>query len=357
MATRKLVLCSFLSFTALLVACGGTDDTSGATTAGAGGGAAGTSTQGGAGGSAGDSGGAGEAGMGGSTAGAGAATLPFTCPGGTVVAGLNDGFEAGGLKRKFYADFPKDTSKPLAVVFSWHGFGDTAENMRAFSPKPDIDPDMPFVLVTPDDTNLTPLGMPLGLDWEIFSGKSDADNREGALFESVLGCLGQSNAIDASRIYIMGFSAGAITTNMLYSRYQGQVAAALAFSGAWFNDEAEVKGVNTLGFKIDFSWDDLDPAKGGMLLLTHGGPNDQFGMLGQQIIDFEKSYQSAVPFLTAAKRPFIDCAHTNGHQPHPQMTSALMVKYFKAHRLGEPSPYLGGKLDPSFPGSCTLHEP
>jgi hypothetical protein len=94
-----------------------------------------------------------------------------------------------------------------------------------------------------------------------------------------------------------------------------------------------------------------------MLLLTHGGPNDQFGMLGQQIIDFEKSYQSAVPFLTAAKRPFIDCAHTNGHQPHPQMTSALMVKYFKAHRLGEPSPYLGGKLDPSFPGSCTLHEP
>jgi predicted esterase len=281
----------------------------------------------------------------------------FTCPGAAIMPGLNENWVAGGQKRSFYADFPKDTTKPLAVLFWFHGYSDTAKNFRQFGPVPDDYPDMPFVLITPEDTNLLPVGTPQGLDWDIFSAKSGTPNREGDLFEAVLGCLGQGYTVDESRIYVGGFSAGAITTNMLVSRYQDTIAASITFSGAWFNDPAEVKAVNTLGFPVDFAWNDLVPGKGGMLLLTHGGPNDQFGQGGQQIINFENSYQDAVPFLLAAKRPFIDCAHTNGHQPHPGITADIAVAYLKAHQAGKPSPYLGGKLDPMFPSSCTLHEP
>ncbi len=294
----------------------------------------------------------------GGAGGSGPATAGFTCTSGqTIQPGLNQKWMAGGKERRFYADFPKDTSKPLAVVFLFHGYGDSASNFRNFGPSPDADPDFPFVLITPDDTGLQPFSTPQGLDWALFSGKAADENLEGAFFEEAVGCLGATSTVDPARIYAMGFSAGAILTNMLTSRYQGKLAATLAFSGAWFSDPEQTKNINTLGFAVDYSWDALAPSANGMMLLTHGGASDTFGAAGQQVIDFEDCAQKAKPFLLAAGRKFIDCTHTTGHKPHPQISKNLMVKYFKAHRAGEPSPYAGGKLPADFPDSCTLNEP
>jgi poly(3-hydroxybutyrate) depolymerase len=283
----------------------------------------------------------------------------FACEGGqAILPGLNENWQAGGKARKFYADFPKDVSKPMAVVFWYHGYGDTAANFRKFAPSPDTDPTFPFVLITPEDTDLQPFSNPQGLDWDLFSGKAADPNFEGALFEAINGCLGAQLPIDSSRLYVAGFSAGAILSNMLFSRYQGKIAASLAFSGAWFNDPEQVKGINTLGFQVNFSWEPLSSAgQNGMVLLTHGGPQDTFGAAGQQVIDFEECAQEAIPFLKAAGRSFIDCAHNEGHIPHPDVTKELAIRYFKDHRVGEPSPYTGGKLPADFPASCSLQEP
>ncbi|HVH46399.1 MAG TPA: PHB depolymerase family esterase [Labilithrix sp.] len=275
---------------------------------------------------------------------------PFACPGSTITPGLNEAFDVGGNARKLYADFPKDTSKPMAVIFSWHGFGGSAENFRkAAAFDPDGDPAVPAVIITPEDTGLFP---PKGLDWDIAKGTPADPNVDLAFFEAIVGCLSKQQKIDASRIYSFGFSAGSVMTNLLHSRYPKVIAAIVTESGAWMNDKAERDIVNFPG-GVDWNWPELDPADRGNVLLTHGGPED---VTDFNVLDLEKSAQLALPFLKEAKRTVLDCAHTNGHKLHPDVTPAVIRQYLFAHRAGEPSPYQGGAA-PGYPGSCTLRLP
>ena len=310
------------------------------------GGSSADSAPGGAGGEA----GGGQGGQGGS--GGVAPTITFECPAGAqLTSGLNQGFAVGAQTRKFYVDYPSDTSHPLPVVFSWHGFGDTAANFRNLLDA-NGDPSFPFILVTPESTQLFP---PAGMEWEIFNGAASAANGDAALFEAVLGCLAKSSDVDATRIYSIGFSAGAIFTNLMHSRYPHVLAATLAYSGAWFDDQAEVAKVNTLGLSVNFDWDALVPADGGTVVVTHGGVNDAYGLNASiKIIDFEQSTALAVPFLKDGGRTVVSCAHKNGHQPHPQVGPDMVTHFFHDHTLGAPSPYATSGLDGSWPASCTL---
>lgn len=335
-------LCAGLLVIGLVAGCGSSD-----TNPAGSGGAAGAAGSGGAAGSAGSAGGAGAAGTGGT-----APTIPFACPGGTIAPGSNT-LSVDGAQRTFFADFPSDTSKPIAVVFSWHGYGDTAANFRNLGLGPDADPSFPFVVITPEDTNLFP---PAGLDWAIFQGADGDKNADADLFEGVLGCLNEQYSIDASRLYSVGFSAGAIMTNLLHSRYPKLLAATLAYSGAWFDDSAEAQKVNTLGLSVSFSWNPLLPADGGAVLITHGGASDQFGIGGNTVIDFEQEAALAVPYLTAGGRTVVECAHTSGHTPDPEVTAAVVRKFLSAHQLGHPSPLTSGTFA-GYPSGCSLHTP
>lgn len=333
-----------------MLACGGADDGGGsAGTAGSAGtgGSGGAAGSGGTAGSAGTGGGAGSAGTG--AGGSGGSAGGFTCSAGAISAGWNEAFKVGDQTRRFHAALPSAPSKPVSVIFNFHGYGDTAENMRKFfAPDPDADPDFPLVVVTPDDTGMTPFAVPRGLDWDLFEIAEGDDNREAALFEQVLGCLGQDFDLDLQRVYTFGFSAGAIAANMLHSRYPQHVGAVVAFSGAWFNDPDEVAGVNLLGLPVTLSWSELNAADGGVVLLSHGGPSDVFGAAGQQVIDFETSAGFAKPYLRGHGREVIDCVHTGGHSPHPQVTTQRVLELFKAHRAGEPA-----QVDLSgWPDSC-----
>jgi predicted esterase len=197
-----------------------------------------------------------------------APTIPFTCSGGAIVPGMNS-IDVGGASRTFLADFPADLDRPLGVLFSWHGYGDTAMNFRAaVGLDPDADPALPVVVITPEDSGLPP---PMGLDWDIAGGAAP-DNVDLALFEAVLGCLDAQYEVDATRIYSFGFSAGSVMTNLLHSSYPELLTTIVSASGAWFNDAAEAELVNI--FDIDWNWPALDPAVGGTVLLTHGGPTD-----------------------------------------------------------------------------------
>lgn len=339
---------------ALGVGCGSSDDGgnsgnggSAAGGSGASGGSAGA-TSGGTGGSVGGSGGS----VGGS-GGNGGGQATFSCTAGSISDGWNEGFMVGGQARRFHAALPTAPTVPVSVVFNWHGYGDTAENMQKFfAPSPDADAEFPLVVITPDDTGLTPFAAPRGLDWDLFESAPGDANVEAALFEEIVGCLEQDLDVNLGRIYQLGFSAGALTANMLHSRYPQHVPAVVAFSGAWFNDQDEVDGVNLLGLPVTLQWNGLDSADGGAVLLSHGGANDVFGSGGTQIIDFETSAEFARPFLRAGGREVLDCAHTNGHAPHPQISSARILEFFKAHEVGQAS-----TLDLSgWPESCAYVE-
>ena len=115
-----------------------------------------------------------------------------------------------------------------------------------------------------------------------------------------------------------------------------------------------MKGVNTLNLPITFDWEPLDPAVGGTHVMTHGGANDSFGLGNIKVINFENSAQAAIPFLQAANRTIIDCPHTRGHQPAPGVGPKQIVSFFKAHKLGEKSPWAGGKVPAGWPSTCTV---
>jgi predicted esterase len=358
----------------LLVACGGNADTNAGTSAGVttgstgggGGGTGGGSTASGTGGTGGGSttsstggtgGGStasGTGGTGGSTTsgtgggGGSAPAIAFPCPGGTVGPDKNT-LTVAGAERVFYADFPKDTSQPMGILFSWHGFGQPAADFRAASAlDPNANPSLPVVVITPDDSGLQP---PVGLDWDIAKGTAGDKNVDIAFFEAMVGCLNEQYDIDSTRIYSYGFSAGSVMTSLLHSRYPRLLSAIIAVSGAWFNDQAEEDLVNLI--KIDWNWPPLDPADGGAVLLTHGGPKDVTVL---NLLDLEASAQAAFPFLGANGRVVVDCAHTQGHTPHPKVTPAVISKFISEHRAGEPSPYLNGGYG-GFPDTCVLRLP
>lgn len=71
------------------------------------------------------------------------------------------------------------------------------------------------------------------------------------------------------------------------------------------------------------------------MLLTHGGPKDVTVL---NLLDLEASAQAAFPFLEANGRVVVDCAHTQGHTSHPNVTPAVIRKFISEHRAGEPSP-------------------
>ncbi len=279
---------------------------------------------------------------------------PFACAtGNQVQAGINH-WTIKNLARDFYIELPNTpTDKPVAVIFNFHGFGDTLDNWRTFYGfAPNGDPDFPFVIITPDDTGLTPMSTPQGLDWEFQRSNHGDDNREAALFEEVLGCLSKQRAIDGERVYTMGFSAGAITANMLNARYPQNVAATIAFSGAWFSDPTQVMLVR-MSSPDSIDWDNMVRGTGA-ILISHGGTNDRYAPMGIEVLNFERAAQAAVPYLTDLGRTVLDCAHTYGHTVHPRIGQSAITEFFKVHRVGVTSPYASAGGSEALTSICQI---
>jgi predicted esterase len=271
-----------------------------------------------------------------------AGPLVVTCT--PVAGGVGAVSTNNGSPRQFYVDVPTDTSQPMALMFSWHGYNQLPTDFRkqlGFDPN---GASMPIVVVTPTDTGIF---LPEGLDWDILKSSGNVDF---PYFEGMLQCLESQFNIDKTRVYSFGFSAGAVFTNLLDSQYPQLFAAIVTESGAWFSDPAEAATV--LVNVEPWAWPPLNPADRGNVLMTHGGPNDF-----ATILSLEAAAQAALPFLLKNQRTVIDCAHTLGHAIDPDVTNPLIYEYFLAHRLGQPSPFQDGKMPADFPSTCALSLP
>jgi poly(3-hydroxybutyrate) depolymerase len=266
------------------------------------------------------------------------ATIPFACPAGiTIAPGMNT-LVVDGRPRTLFADFPSDMARPIGVLFSWHGYQQTAEAFRTEAGlDPNVNPDLPVVVITPNDTDMVP---PFGLGWDLVQADTNIDF---ALFEATLGCLNAQYSIDPQAIYSFGFSAGSVMTSLLHSSYPKLVSAIVAESGAWFNDPAQ-RALVTIPL-VPWEWPDLDPADGGTVLLTHGGPSD---VTVANIMSLEAAAQAALTFLDTHDRTVVDCAHDRGHAFDPNLTRDMIVMFLTGHRTGEaPDPTASALLPPS----------
>jgi len=269
----------------------------------------------------------------------------FTCT--PVANGVGAVSINNATPRQYYVDLPMDTSEPMALLFSWHGYQQAPldfKNHVGFDPNGGS---MPIVVVTPTDTGLF---LPQGLDWYILGSNGNTDF---PYFQGMLQCLERQFKIDTTRIYSFGFSAGAVFTNLLASQWPHLFAATISESGAWFSDPPEVACIDGVGLFVPWDWPALAPADPGNVLMTHGGPTDY-----ATIISIECADKAALPYLLKNQRTVVDCAHTSGHAIDPDVTDQMIYEYLLAHQLGKPSPFQGGKgLFPDFPPSCTVNLP
>lgn len=285
-------------------------------------------------------------------------TTPFDAGANVECTPITDGtmkLTVNGKSRTFLVQLPKDTSH-MALLFLWHGWmqdpakfaNEIVYDVPAAKWVP-FDPNafpMPLMIVTPVDTKMIP---PFGLDWDIVSGEKDFP-----YFEAMLQCITGQFPIEKTRIYSFGFSAGAVFTNLLSAKYPKLFAATIAESGMWYNDESQWSDVK-FGFIMQWKWPPFDPADRGNVLLTHGGKDDY-----ATVADLEAANKKAVPFLHDNGRTVVECSHTFGHTPDPDLTQSMYYDYMWSHTLGGPPL---SALVPSFPTeakpvgatSCKFH--
>jgi len=257
-----------------------------------------------------------------------------------LVENWNAGFDVFGEHRSFVLELPEHVEEagPWPVVFNWHGLGDSAANMHGLM-KPYVDQHgFKFILVTPEDTD--PL-MGDGLDWMIVN--ADEHNKEARLFDEVLECIDQRWGVDWEHVHSIGFSAGAVCSDMLGVLRGEVLASVVAFSGIYFSNPANDIALTNW---VDMTHDALYPQ-----LIMHGGVQDTWGVPPFVEMKFNEAALNDRDWLNGRGHDIVFCEHALGHNIPMDFRGLQVAEFFKEHPRGAASPWMGG-LPESFTKYC-----
>jgi predicted esterase len=271
----------------------------------------------------------------------------ITC--GDLAEGMNKNFIVGEganeLARDFILRLPEniDSETQWPVVFLWHGYGDTATNFQSVLSSKVNNTEMPFILVVPAArADIFTFGVPpKGLDWDMINlsdGSAEAD-----MFDAVLNCIDGRWGVNADRIHVSGFSAGAITANSIALLRNDIVASVFTYSGAYFSDPASREALGEImGMKVGdfFTWPDMEEihTKYSQVFVSGEAEKDTWATSGFKI-DFNQMANLGSDYLTALGHDAILCNHGGAHTIAGPSTTT-MLKFFKDHPFGtEVSPY------------------
>ncbi len=270
-----------------------------------------------------------------------------------LAAGTATGFTVDGTERSFILTLPAGatgTGGSWPVVFNWHGLGDNPANMNQLLAGQVDNPTMPFILVTPASTGLGPTTNPLGLEWEQLRARNP--NREARLFDAALTCLDRRWGVNRDRVYTVGFSAGAIMSDLLGVLRGDQLAAVVTYSGGYFSNPANPA---TLGALRNFvGWPALSPAARYPQLLLHGGARDTFN-LTLATARFDQFAMNDLAYLNAAGHDVVLCAHGGGHTVPTGVLGGRLVEFFAAHPRTTPRTPWRTALPTGWPSYCQAH--
>ncbi len=254
----------------------------------------------------------------------------------TLVQGWNDHFMVDEQPRAFYLDLPTGVTEswPWPVIFNWHGFGDTAANMRTLIDYLVDNEDMPFIGVTPEDSNMI-------FDWDIING-TDPNNRELRMFDLLLEELDKCYGIDKDRIYVLGFSFGGGVADMVASNRGDVIASVGTCSGVYGSNPADVIPYTVADWpplsSVDYKYVELR---------LHGG------VLDNMVLPFGKYGENDVIYLNENGHDAIECIHPYIHNMgFLYMGPEAFIEFFAAHPRGTTaSPFAGG-LPADYPEEC-----
>lgn len=267
--------------------------------------------------------------------------------------GTVSNFMVDGLARSFILTLPNGADAPggrWPVVFQWHGAGDNAANFNGLLAGQVNNAAMPFILVTPVSTRLLPTTMPIGFEWEQLQARGP--NREARLFDAVLNCVRQRYGLDDDRVYTVGFSAGALMSDLLGVLRGDRLAGVVAFSGGYF---ANPDNPPTLGSLRAFvSWPEPFATNRYAQMIAVGGARDTYPLVIAQA-RFDLYAANDVPWLTAAGHDVVACDHNMGHTIPRALMGPAIVQFISAHRRGGgASPWAAG-LPSGYPEYCQYH--
>ncbi len=276
--------------------------------------------------------------------------ITITCA--DVVEGRNKGIISGSgdneLVRDFFIRFPGnlDSKDRWPVVFIFYGYGDSAVNFENYLKSEVNNSTMPFILVTPVARNdLFTFGIPpKGLDWDmidIADGSAEVD-----LFDVLLDCIDTRWGVDEERVYLSGFSAGAITANSVALMRSEVIASVFTYSGAYFSNPDARDGLGeVMGMKVGdfFSWADFeeDHNKYPQVLISGDTGKDTWSASGFNI-DFNEMAGYDSDYLVSLGHDVVLCNHGGGHSMSG-LSKKDAVKFFYEHPRGTTeSPYRDG---------------
>ncbi len=141
---------------------------------------------------------------------------------------------SAGLNRDFWVSLPQnyDNKKPYKILFAMHCMGSNAEEFATMSGNQDhpspyygqqkLDKDNEFIFVSPHgDTDFMP--------WRT------GDDKDHIFFGELLTLLEENYCIDTSRVFVTGFSFGAMVTNSLAQDFQDRIRAVAVYATADYN--------------------------------------------------------------------------------------------------------------------------
>ena len=262
-----------------------------------------------------------------------------------LTEGWNEGFPVDELERGFILDLPEEVESggPWPVVFAWHGLYQAADEMSDVLVDVVDNDRMPFIGVSPEDTNYDLLGWVV--DWDV--ALVTPDNREARLFDEVLFCLDHLYGVDRDRVHSVGVSMGGFVTDMLGTIRGEELASLVSFSGGYGSNTENLEGTLELAVR----WPDHDLDNKYVQLIAHGGRGDALD-LDVFYIDFYLFALSDAVFLNERGHDVILCDHGLGHWVPEELVGTALVDFFADHPRGTaPSPYAEGFPD-SFPDYC-----
>ena len=264
--------------------------------------------------------------------------------------GMVTGFRVDSLDRSFILTLPPGATAPgghWAVIFNWHGLGDSAANMNPLFAGEVGNAAMPFILVTPVSTRLGPTTTPLGLEWENL--RATTPNREARLFDAVLRCLDQRWGVDRDRVYTAGFSAGAIMSDLLGVLRGSQLAAVASYSGGYFSNPDNPPTLGPL--RTYPNWPALPSSARYSQLMLFGGESDAFNLF-VAMAHFDVFAGNDVGYLNARRHDVVYCNHNGGHTVPRTLLGRQVVQFFAAHPRGVAASPWASALPSGWPSYC-----
>lgn len=275
---------------------------------------------------------------------------------------LVNGEESKDLARTFLLRLPTTIAdkKGWPVIFNWHGYGDSAANFEWLLSSYVNNEELPFILVTPEDTDL-PINQypPQGVDWDILTLSNGSIEAE--LFDAVLACVEERWGVDEDRIHLAGFSAGSITADSLGVLRGDLIASIFTYSGAYFSDAKAKADLGTMAAGF-ISWPAMETDNKYVQAFMYGaegaadctGPSlcDKWGSSGFYI-NFNHMARFNANYLTGMGHTVILCDHGKGHT-NAGLNATQLLNFFRDHPRGTAvSPY-ATNWPADYPDYCFL---